>query len=227
MRINRAAINSVAIDGLKLTSSGGTAYTLTAATGTFTLSGQTAGLRVARRVSAASRAFTVSGQTAGLRVARRVAAGNGAFVVSGQSATLVVRHNTKVTAASGSFALSGQPNTLTRRLHLLAGSGSFALIGRAVADLPAAPQAPVIGGGGSRKPFHGGLLHLQRWLDRQQQVLKKVLKKKKQTRAVRTETERLEVHAMPIQELERIEARAEVADDEHELMLLLVLLGDE
>lgn len=64
------------------------AYTLTAATGTFTLTGEPASLVAGRRLSAAVGAFTLSGQAAGLRAARRLSMGLGIFTLSGQPATL-------------------------------------------------------------------------------------------------------------------------------------------
>lgn len=124
-------------------------YTLTAAAGTFTLSGQSAGLTVARRLvaaqgvfslvgqqagigrsfalTAATGAFGVTGQVAGLRSARRIAAGTGSFSLTGGSAGLKVAH--RVTAGSGAFSLQGQAADFRIAGQIIADVGAFSITG--------------------------------------------------------------------------------------------------
>ena len=101
---------------------------LTAEAGSFTLTGQAAGLRADRLLSAEAGSFTLSGQAAGLQAQRRMAAGTGAFDLTGQDAGLRVTR--RMTAEAGSFTLSGQSATLVRALRLTAGTGAFSLIGQ-------------------------------------------------------------------------------------------------
>lgn len=131
-------------------SAGGTAYTLTAAQGTFSLSGQSATLRADRKLSAASGAFALSGNAAALRYGYKLtasagsfalsgkaanfkrtyalAASSGSFVLSGKNAGLAFGH--KLPAATGAFSLSGQTAALRFGHNLVAGAGSFGLTGQ-------------------------------------------------------------------------------------------------
>lgn len=129
---------------------GGTAYTLTAAQGTFSLSGQPASLRSARQLSAAVGSFALSGKAATLRYGYKLtasaggfalsgvaanfkrtyalAASTGSFVLSGKNAGLAFGH--KLPAATGSFSLSGQTAALRFGRNLVAGTGSFGVAGQ-------------------------------------------------------------------------------------------------
>lgn len=128
---------------------GGTAYTLTAALGTFSLTGKAATLRIARKLSAAAGSFALSGKAATLRVGYKIAASagsfalsgvaanlkrtyslassTGSFVLSGKNAGLIVGY--RLTASAGSFSLTGQAASLRVARKLAAGAGSFALTG--------------------------------------------------------------------------------------------------
>lgn len=81
------------------------AYTLTASVGSFTLSGQAAGLKAGRKVAAGTGSFSLSGQPAGLRATRAVAAGVGSYALTGIPAGLAAAR--RVAAAAGSFILTG------------------------------------------------------------------------------------------------------------------------
>ena len=61
-------------DGFLYAPSGATVYTLTAAQGSFSLSGQAAALRAQRQIAAANGSLSMAGQAAALRAQRRVAA---------------------------------------------------------------------------------------------------------------------------------------------------------
>lgn len=108
---------------------GGSPYTLAAGVGSFSLSGQAAGLRATRKVTAALGTFSLSGQAAGLRADRKVTAAVGAFSLSGQAAGL--RADRRVAAAVGTFTVSGQAVGLRATRSLVASVGTFILSGQA------------------------------------------------------------------------------------------------
>lgn len=111
----------------------GTAYTLTAAQGTFSLTGVAAALRPDRRVPApAAGAFALTGVAAALRIARKVTApAAGAFTLTGVAAALTRSGSTyTLTSASGAFRLNGGGggSPLGLLLTLTGGSGATATI---------------------------------------------------------------------------------------------------
>ena len=106
------------------------AYTLVAAQGSYTLSGQGIGLLVSRLISAAQGSYTLSGQDTGLLIARLLAGGQGSFSLSGQSAGLFFGR--LLTAAQGSYTLSGQNTGLLVARLLTAAQGSYTLSGQDV-----------------------------------------------------------------------------------------------
>lgn len=113
---------------------GATSYTLTAAVGAFTLSGQAANLRRGYLHTAAVGAFTLTGQAANLVRGKGLPAEAGAFSLSGQPAALRVALT--LTASPATFALAGQDATLTYvpfsgPITLTAETGAFALNGQA------------------------------------------------------------------------------------------------
>jgi hypothetical protein len=107
------------------------AYTLTAATGSYTLSGQAAALTVTRKLTADAGAFTLTGQAAGVAAGRRLTAETGSHTLSGQAAGLTVTR--RLTADAGTFALTGQAAGLRPARVLTAATGAFALTGQAAA----------------------------------------------------------------------------------------------
>lgn len=131
-------------------------YTLTAAAGTFDLSGAAVGLCAARRLATEPAAFALAGAGAAIRTvrkitpcagslsltgsdatltaSRRLSAASGSFTIVGQAATLV--HTAApapdgptyvVTAASGSFALSAAPTALVASRRMATDAGSFSV----------------------------------------------------------------------------------------------------
>ena len=118
---------SVAITGTE--AGGGTAYTLTANAGSFTLTGQAATLRVGKVLTANAGSFTLTGQAATLRVGKTLTASAGSFTLTGQAATLSV--GKALIASAGSFTLAGQAATLRAGRNLTSASGSFTLTGQA------------------------------------------------------------------------------------------------
>lgn len=109
---------------------GGTAYTLTAANGTYSLSGQAATLLKSKTVAANNGSYTLAGQAATLQKTRILIAAQGAYSLAGQAATLL--KSKLMTAANGAYSLAGQAATLTYTAgHVLVGSaGSYSLAGQ-------------------------------------------------------------------------------------------------
>lgn len=108
-------------------------YTLTAAQGSFTLTGQAAALRAARLLTAAQGSHTLTGQAANLLAGRRLAAAQGSFALTGQSANLLAQ---RILAASqGAYALTGQDASLLAARKLTADHGAFTLTGQDAALL--------------------------------------------------------------------------------------------
>lgn len=111
------------------------AYTLTAAQGSYSLTGQALALRVARTITAGQGTYSLTGQAAGLIPGRKVAAGQGTYALTGQAAGLTVTRT--LFAGQGTYALTGQAAGLRRGLVLAASQGSYGLTGFA-ANLVAA-----------------------------------------------------------------------------------------
>lgn len=136
-------------------STGGGSYTLTANSGSFALTGQSASLlanrrlsslngsfsltglgaalKLGRSLSAGSGAYNLSGQETGLRVSRLLTSGSGSFTLTGQNASLIYTlagSSYTLAANSGSFTLSGQQSNLRANRKLISNSGSFALAGQ-------------------------------------------------------------------------------------------------
>jgi Zn-dependent protease with chaperone function len=100
--------------GAAFNEAGTTAYTLTAAQGSFTLTGQAATLSRTRALAASQGSFALTGQAATLKRALNVAAAQGSFPFTGQAVNFNLGH--AVVAGQGSFTLSGQTATFRRTL---------------------------------------------------------------------------------------------------------------
>lgn len=134
---------------------GATAYSLTAAVGTFTYTGQSAGLLVGYDMVAANAAYTYTGQAAVLSYGRPMTAAAGTFTYTGQAAGLligldlaaagatytytgqdaVLSYGQPMAAAVGTFTYSGQAANLLTGLDLAAAGGTYSYTGQA-AGLP-------------------------------------------------------------------------------------------
>lgn len=112
---------------LSLPGSGSTAYTLTAAQGSFSLNGQAATLKAARLITAAQGSYALNGQAATLNATRKITAAQGSYALNGQAAGLTSTR--KLTAAQGAYALNGQASTLKAGWKLTAAQGSYSLTG--------------------------------------------------------------------------------------------------
>lgn len=111
---------------------GGPTYTLTAAAGALTLTGNAAALTAQRKVTAGASSFALTGNAAALSAQRKIALDAGAYTLTGNAAALFFQHN--LVPLPASYALTGNDATLTytpRTLLLTAEAGSFALTGNA------------------------------------------------------------------------------------------------
>lgn len=102
--------------------------TLSAASGSFTLTGQAATPKAARKLSASAGSFTETGQAATLRSARRLTASAGDFALAGQDATLA--KTKRLAADAGAFTVSGQDASLQAARVLPANAGDFEVTGQ-------------------------------------------------------------------------------------------------
>lgn len=103
-------------------------YTLTAAQGTFSLTGQATALIAARKLVSAQGSFSLTGQTTNFRKGYTLSASQASFSLSGQTA--IFQATRKLTAAQGSYALTGQSTALKAGRKLSADQASFTLTGQ-------------------------------------------------------------------------------------------------
>lgn len=102
-------------------------YTLTAAAGTFTLTGNATGVTAQRSLTAAQATFTLTGTATGLLAARSLPAALGTFTISGPDTGLTAQR--LLTADAGACTLSGTATGLTLARLLTASAGAFVLTG--------------------------------------------------------------------------------------------------
>ncbi len=149
---SKSGITSRNCDAIVVTFKAGTnAYSLTAAAGSFALSGVAATLKAARKLTASAGSFTETGNAAALKkgyplvastgtfaetgnpasllATRKITASAGSFATTGNAATL--RADRKLTAAAGSFTETGNPATLAKGVSLSTSAGSFSVTGNA------------------------------------------------------------------------------------------------
>lgn len=119
----------------KSTTSGPT-YTLTAATGSFTLTGVSATLKVSRKLVAATGTYSLTGQAAAFNVSRKLVAATGTYTLSGIAANLVYTPVSgatyTLTAQTGTFSLTGQAAAFKVSRKLVAEVVAYTLIGKDV-----------------------------------------------------------------------------------------------
>ena len=106
----------------------GGAFSLTAASGSYALSGQPVSLTQAHVVPANQGSYVLSGQDIGLEYGHTVIAAQGSYALSGQD--VAFPRGYAVGAAQGSYALNGQAVTPAWGHRLDAGQGSYALSGQ-------------------------------------------------------------------------------------------------
>jgi hypothetical protein len=133
--ITYSAVDATARKGwwVAFGAAGGPTYTLTAAAGSFALTGTGAALKFNRVLGAGAGSFALTGTGAALKFNRSLSAGVGSFALTGTDASL--KFNRVLSAASGGFVLTGTDATLTytpasgATYTLTAASGAFALTG--------------------------------------------------------------------------------------------------
>ena len=128
---------------------GGVTYTLTAGSGSYSLTGTAASLTASRLLTAASGSYSLSGTSAGLNrsytltantgsyslsgtdislsVSRLLSADSGAFVLTGTAAALLASRS--ISVESGSYTLNGTSISLALSRALTAASGTYSLSG--------------------------------------------------------------------------------------------------
>ena len=119
---------------LQIVYTAGSTYTLTAAQGSYTLSGQAAALAFGRLLTAAQGSYTLSWQAAVLTydgTTYTMTATQGSHALSGGDAVLTIGR--LLTAAQGSYTLSGQALAVAVARLLTAAQGSYTLTGQAAA----------------------------------------------------------------------------------------------
>jgi hypothetical protein len=113
---------------------GSAAYTITAQSGIYNISGQSIGLSRNRNIAAQPGAYSLSGQGIGLSRNRTLAAQAGSYSYTGQAATVTYTPNAvgyTLTAQPGSYVLTGQSATLLRSKQITAQVGSYTVNGQA------------------------------------------------------------------------------------------------
>jgi MSHA biogenesis protein MshQ len=102
-------------------------YTLTAEAGTYTQTGQAAGLLSSKKLTASTGTYSLTGVAANLLTGRKVASVAGTYTLSGQTA--VLRYNRIFTAEAGNLALNGANAGLLFNRILTAQTGIYVLTG--------------------------------------------------------------------------------------------------
>jgi hypothetical protein len=116
----------------KTPTGGGTGYTLTADSGSYSLTGVAAALRATRALAGAAGSYALTGQDATLTYTPAggeftLTADAGSYALTGVAAGL--KSGRKVAGAAGSYSLSGQAAGLRRGRNLVAAAGSYTLTG--------------------------------------------------------------------------------------------------
>lgn len=109
----------------------GGSYTLAMGQGSYTNTGQTVGLKAARKLAAAQGSYSVNGQTVGLTYSgagpKTLTVEQGSYLLTGQTSALRVGRG--LVAAQGSYAKTGQTVSLRGGRVLMLAQGSYALAG--------------------------------------------------------------------------------------------------
>lgn len=107
------------------------AYTLTADSSSFALTGTAATLTAQRKVTADSGSFTLTGTAAVLSHNHVLAANSGSIALTGTAATLTYTPvgGYTLSANGGSFSLSGTAASLIASRKIVIGEGAFSLVG--------------------------------------------------------------------------------------------------
>lgn len=108
----------------------GGAYTLTADSGSYIVTGTAAGLKTDRKIAANTDAYAITGTAAGLFIGYKITADVGNYTYAGQDVTLSYSGADKtLTADAGSYTLTGSDATLKQGHALVANAGSYTVSG--------------------------------------------------------------------------------------------------
>jgi len=109
---------------------GNTNYPITANSGTYALTGQSATITKTRLITANNGTYALTGQSATITKTRLITANNGTYALTGQSATITKTTAYVITANNGTYALTGRSATITKTRLITANNGTYALTGR-------------------------------------------------------------------------------------------------
>ncbi len=104
-------------------------FTLTAASGSYSVTGQSAGLDFGTIIKPVSGSYAVTGQSAALTVTRGLTASSGTYAITGAAANLLTGRD--LSAVAGSYLLTAQAVGLTTHRDLPATLGNYAVTGQA------------------------------------------------------------------------------------------------
>ena len=107
---------------------GAAALTLTADSGTYSITGQAANLYYNRAISADAGAYSLNGQAAQTLRAAFLSLDAGSYAITGQDASFV--YGQAISADAGDYSITGQIADLTRAVVLSADSGAYSIAGQ-------------------------------------------------------------------------------------------------
>jgi hypothetical protein len=114
---------------MELAATGG-AFTLSAESGSYALTGQASALLKASLLAANAGSYAISGTAATLKAARKLIAESGGYNLTGSDVTFV--RDLLLSAESGTYQITGQDVALLRALIMAAEGGSYIITGTAV-----------------------------------------------------------------------------------------------
>ncbi|RUU29775.1 hypothetical protein [Mesorhizobium sp. M6A.T.Ce.TU.016.01.1.1] len=142
--LGATAVSKIYFGATEIWAAGGSGATLVAAAGSFALTGSTATLKRALKMSAAAGSFILTGNPATLfQGIPPLVADAGSFVLTGNATALL--YGRRLAADVGAFALTGNAAGLKRQFRMAAGAGAFALTGNAATLTTGAPF-PLVNG---------------------------------------------------------------------------------
>lgn len=115
---------------LVITYTASTDYPITAAQGSFTLTGEASAFRAALHAAAAAGAFVFTGQATLLSLGKTVVAAVGSFTLTGRAA--LVNAARRVVSAAGSFTLTGEDSAFIKAMRIIAAQASIGLTGQTI-----------------------------------------------------------------------------------------------
>ena len=104
-----------------------TAYTITAASGTYSVTGNAAALKWGHKLTAESGTYAITGSDAALKWGHKVVAVSGTYAISGSTSGLQWAHI--LVAESGTYTITGNNAALSKGTIITADSGSYLLTG--------------------------------------------------------------------------------------------------